>query len=124
MFDYLDLLQDPACLTPTILTASFAASSLSSASDLDWTVIIVCRSSLNMLLLLFELVFHIGVCLLAVTSESRAAPAVSEVQIPFTSGPCVLETEGTLRWNHEKQVIEVTTLSQYILACFSISDFL
>ncbi|XP_062514146.1 uncharacterized protein LOC134189784 isoform X2 [Corticium candelabrum] len=57
-------------------------------------------------MLLFELVFYINVCLLAVTGGGRAAPAVKEVTevlLTFTSGPC---SNDTLRWNREKRVIE------------------
>ena len=57
------------------------------------------------MLLLFELVVHISVCLLAVTGGGRAAPAITEVQVTFTQGPCSNET---LRWNREKRVLEVT----------------
>ncbi|XP_062514145.1 uncharacterized protein LOC134189784 isoform X1 [Corticium candelabrum] len=58
-------------------------------------------------MLLFELVFYINVCLLAVTGGGRAAPAVKEVTevlLTFTSGPC---SNDTLRWNREKRVIEI-----------------
>ena len=68
------------------------------------------------MLLLYELVCYITVCLLAATGGGKAAPAIAEVRVPLTSGPCIFATEGTLRWNHEKQVLEVTALPQNSLA--------
>ena len=64
------------------------------------------------MLLLYELVCYITVYLLAVTGGGKAASAIVEGRVPLTSGPCIFATEGTLRWNHEKQVLEVTTLPQ------------
>ena len=59
--------------------------------------------------------FYISVTvfLLASVRVSRGAPA-AEVQVPFTSGPCTGASEGTLRWNHDRQSLEVRPVSHLL----------
>ncbi|XP_062514849.1 angiopoietin-2-like [Corticium candelabrum] len=56
------------------------------------------------MLLLYELVVYISVCLLAVTGGGRAAPAIAEVRLTFTPGPC---SNDTLRWNRKTRMLEI-----------------
>ena len=68
------------------------------------------------MLLLYELVVYISVCLLAVTGGGRAAPAIAEVRLTFTPGPC---SNDTLRWNRKTRMLEVRKiLAVYWHDCF------